>query len=72
MQSTLDEPPKSVVSTSKSQFLLPGIYNEPFETDTLKSLGRDIETLESQRISKVLNDLEGFSGAGRLRVAFEE
>ncbi|GKU03218.1 transcription factor [Fusarium langsethiae] len=71
MQPTLEEPSKLAVSTSKSQFLLPGIDEEPFETDTPKFLGRDIEMLESQRISKVLNDLEGFSGAGRLRVVFE-
>ncbi|KAL6913020.1 hypothetical protein FSHL1_010703 [Fusarium sambucinum] len=70
MLSTLEEPPKPAASISKSQFLLPGIDDEPIEIDTLKFLRTDIGMLESQRISKVLNDLEGFSGAGKLRVAF--
>ncbi|CAF3463488.1 unnamed protein product [Fusarium graminearum] len=71
IRSTLEDPTKLAGSTSKSQFLLPGVDEEPFEIDIPKSLGRDIEMLESQRMSKVLNDLEGFSGAERLRVVFE-
>ncbi|RGP76145.1 transcriptional regulatory [Fusarium longipes] len=71
MQPTMDEPSKSTVSTSKSQFLLPGIDKEPLEMDSSEFLRGDIEALVSQRMSKVLNDLEGFSGAGRLRVALE-
>ncbi|KAG8668692.1 hypothetical protein FPOAC1_008075 [Fusarium poae] len=71
MQPTLEEPFEPTASISKSQFYLPGIDDEPLEMETLELLRTDIEMIESQRISKVLNDLEGFSGAGKLRVTFK-
>lgn len=71
MQSSLDEPSKPASSTTRSQLSLPGIDDKPLKTAIPEFLRAGIEMLESQRMSKVLNDLEGFSGAGRLRMAFE-
>jgi hypothetical protein len=66
----LEEPPKPTSSTSKSQLSLLGIDEGPLAMDTPKLFVDNIETLESQRMSWVLKDLEAFSGAGSLRVAF--
>ncbi|KAI1014233.1 hypothetical protein LB504_008742 [Fusarium proliferatum] len=67
---TLEEPPKPNSSTAKSQLSLPGIDEGPLAMDTPKLLLNNIETLESERMGWILNDLEGFSGAGSLRVTF--
>lgn len=72
MQATLDEPPKPTPSTSKSHLSLPGIDEGLWESGNPDFLNGNIEALGSKRISEVLNDLESFSGAGRLRVAFGE
>ncbi|KAF5557147.1 transcriptional regulatory [Fusarium napiforme] len=68
----LEEPPKPNSSASKSQLSLPGIDERPLVKDTPKLVLDNIETLESGRMSWILNDLEGFSGAGSLRVAFSQ
>lgn len=66
----LEETPKPTSSTSKSQLSLLGIDEGPLAMDTPKLFVDNIETLELQRMSWVLNDLEAFSGAGSLRIAF--
>jgi hypothetical protein len=68
----LEETPKTTSSTLNSQLSLPGTDEGPSEMDTPKLLVDNIESLESQRMSWVLNDLEAFSGAGSLRVGFLE
>ncbi|KAF4446374.1 putative transcriptional regulatory protein PB1A11.04c [Fusarium austroafricanum] len=67
---SLEEPTKPPTLISKSQLLLPGNDEEPLVRGAPEILDRNIESLESQRISLVLNDLEAFSGAGSLRVTF--
>ncbi|KAF4428309.1 transcriptional regulatory [Fusarium acutatum] len=68
----LEEPPKPNSSTSKSQLSLPGIDEGLLAMDTPNLVLDNIETLESGRMSWILNDLEGFSGAGALRVTFSK
>ncbi|KAH7145072.1 fungal-specific transcription factor domain-containing protein [Fusarium sp. MPI-SDFR-AT-0072] len=68
----LEESPRTTSSISKSQLSLPGIDEGPLAMDTPKHFVDNIETLELQRMGWVLNDLEAFSGAGLLRVAFLE
>ncbi|KAF5610501.1 transcriptional regulatory [Fusarium subglutinans] len=64
----LEEPSKPNSSTSKSQLSLPGVDEELLAMDTPKLLLDNVEILESGRMSWILDDLEGFSGAGSLRV----
>ncbi|KAM0562410.1 hypothetical protein ACHAPJ_002100 [Fusarium lateritium] len=61
---------KAAPSTSKSLLSLPGIDEENLTGRVPEFLMGDIGMVESQRISRVLNDLEAFSGAGLLRVVF--
>ncbi|KAF5574676.1 transcriptional regulatory [Fusarium pseudoanthophilum] len=68
----VEEPPKPNTATSKSQLSLPGIDEGLLAMDTPKLVLGDLETLESGRMSWILNDLEGFSGAGSLRVTFND
>ncbi|CCT71169.1 uncharacterized protein FFUJ_08782 [Fusarium fujikuroi IMI 58289] len=63
----LEEPPKPNSSTAKSQLSLPGIDEGPLAMDAPKLLLDNIETMESERMGWILNDLGGFSGAGSLR-----
>lgn len=69
---TLEERSKPNSSTSKSQLSLPGINEGLLAADTSKLVLDNIEILESGRMSWILNDLEGFSGTGSLRVAFSQ
>ncbi|KAF5646783.1 transcriptional regulatory [Fusarium sp. NRRL 52700] len=64
----LEEPPKPNSSASKSQLSLPGIEEGLLVMDIPNPVLDNIEILESERMSWILNDLEGFSGAGSLRI----
>ncbi|KAF5721954.1 transcriptional regulatory [Fusarium mundagurra] len=68
----LEEPSKPKPLTSKTQLSLPGIDEGLLAIDTSKLVLDNIETLESGRMSWILNDLEGFSGAGSLRVTLPQ
>ncbi|KAM0435946.1 hypothetical protein ACHAPT_002838 [Fusarium lateritium] len=57
------KPPSSL---SKSQLLLPGLDEGLFQKSIPEFSMEKLEVIESQRIGKVLNDLEEFAGAGSL------
>ncbi|KAI8660414.1 Zn(2)-C6 fungal-type domain-containing protein [Fusarium keratoplasticum] len=57
------KPPSSL---SESQLLLPGLDEGIFQQSIPEFSMEKLEMIESQRIGKVLNDLEEFAGAGSL------
>lgn len=59
------KPPSSL---SKSQLLLPGLDEDLFQQRIPEFSMERLEMIESQRIGKVLNDLEEFAGAGCLGI----
>ncbi|KAJ4264998.1 hypothetical protein NW762_005241 [Fusarium torreyae] len=70
LRTGLERSAKAAPSTSKSLLSLPGIDEEASTGRIPEFLIGDIGMVESQRMSRVLNDLEAFSGAGLLRVVF--
>ncbi|RMJ09994.1 hypothetical protein CDV36_010387 [Fusarium kuroshium] len=59
---------KPPFSLSESQLLLPGLDEGLFQQNIPEFSMEKLEMIESQRIGKVLNDLEEFAGAGSLGI----
>jgi hypothetical protein len=59
---------KSPSSLSESQLLLPSLDEGIFRQSIPEFSMEKLEMIESQRIGKVLNDLEEFAGAGSLGI----